>query len=34
MTAQDVVVDGVEFFAENLAGVIVGTLSDGSGLGE
>lgn len=30
MTAQDVVVDGVEFFAENLAGVIVGTLSDGS----
>lgn len=30
LTAQDVVVDGIEFFAENLAGVIVGTISDGS----
>lgn len=30
MTAEDVVVDGVEFFAEKLAGVIVGTISDGS----
>ena len=33
MTSQDVVVDGVEFFAENLAGVVVGTISEGS-LGE
>ena len=30
MTAEDVVVDGVEFFAEKLAGVVVGTISDGS----
>lgn len=30
MTAQDVVVDGVEFFAEKLAGVVVGTITDGS----
>ena len=30
LTAQNVVVDGVEFFAEKLAGVIVGTISDGS----
>lgn len=30
LTTQDVVVDGIEFFAENLAGVIVGTISDGS----
>lgn len=27
MTAQDVVVDGVEFFAENLNGVVVGTIT-------
>lgn len=33
MTSQDVVVDGVEFFAENLAGVVIGTISDGSALG-
>lgn len=29
MTVQDVVVDGIEFFAENLAGVVVGTITDG-----
>lgn len=29
LTAQDVVVDGVEFFAENLAGVVVGTITTG-----
>lgn len=34
LTAEDVVVDGIEFFAEKIDGVVVGTLSDGSGLGE
>ena len=33
LTSKDIIVDGVEFFAENLAGVIVGTISDGSALG-
>ena len=33
LTSKDVIVDGVEFFAENLAGVIVGTITDGSALG-
>lgn len=30
LTAEDVVVDGVEFFAEKIDGVVVGTISDGS----
>lgn len=33
LTSKDTIVDGVEFFAENLAGVVVGTISDGSALG-
>lgn len=31
MTAQDVVVDGVEFFAEKLDGIIVGTITESQG---